>query len=209
MTRTEPVIRLVGGPRKLDGVDLRRIRSPHDRADVDGDRFVRAVRGSTVMSLAARCGSAAPTGRPPRSWPSDWGCAVFAYGRDRLVRTRYFRYQATYRLQPSRDAAAVAGALDARPSLTTDDRRGHRPRADAPPDRTTRSHRRVGHARGRGRRGRGPGSPRSPRLLPDGPLAERAELDGRAVVRRLRDRRGPAVQRGRHGRPRLAARRRR
>jgi hypothetical protein len=77
-------------------------RSPHDRADLDGDRFVRAVRGTSIMPLAAlreRCTDRVTT----EGLADEWGCAVFAYGRDRRLRTRYFRYEATYRLRPTRD----------------------------------------------------------------------------------------------------------
>ena len=58
MARTTDVIRLVGGPPKLDGAlyDLR--LSEHDRVDAADDRFVRATDGSTITALAslqARC----------------------------------------------------------------------------------------------------------------------------------------------------------
>jgi hypothetical protein len=102
MTRTHPVIRLVGGPRPLDGSSFDPATSTHARADLDGDRFHRAVRGTTAASLAElreRCTDRAST----EQLAADWGCAVFTYGRDRRLRTRYYRYQATYRLRPARD----------------------------------------------------------------------------------------------------------
>ena len=53
MARTNDVIRLVGGPPKLDGAlyDLR--LSEHDRADAADDQFVRATDGSTITALAS------------------------------------------------------------------------------------------------------------------------------------------------------------
>ena len=56
MSTTHPVIRLVGGPPKVDGtvIDLR--LSDRDRADAAGDQFVRACKGSTITSLASRDG---------------------------------------------------------------------------------------------------------------------------------------------------------
>ena len=53
MARTTDVIRLVGGPPKLDGAlyDLR--LSEHDRADAADDQFVRATDGSTITALAS------------------------------------------------------------------------------------------------------------------------------------------------------------
>ena len=103
MSRTDPVIRLVGGPRPLDGAtyDLscsdarpgRRRRRPASCGPCAGRRSCRSPPSA----------SGARTGRRPRSWPSEWTCAVFAYGRDRRVRMRYFRYQATHRLAPGRD----------------------------------------------------------------------------------------------------------
>lgn len=52
MTRSTDLIRLVGGPPKLDGMvyDLR--LSARDRSDADDGQFVRAVRGTTITSLA-------------------------------------------------------------------------------------------------------------------------------------------------------------
>lgn len=117
MSRTEPVIRLVGGPHKLDGATYDVSSSAHDRADLDGDRFVRAVRGTSVMPLAAlreRCTDRAVA----EHLAGQWGCAVFAYGRDRRVRTRYFRYQATYRLRPVRDDRG-AWTLEVAESVST------------------------------------------------------------------------------------------
>lgn len=52
MARSTDLIRLVGGPPRLDGVvyDLR--LSARDRADAEDGQFVRAVRGTTITSLA-------------------------------------------------------------------------------------------------------------------------------------------------------------
>jgi len=87
MTSTVNVIRLVGGPPKLDGslCDLR--LSARDRADADGGQFVRAMHGSTITALASlqsRCADRAsatelattwrallyraPSNRPRRGW---------------------------------------------------------------------------------------------------------------------------------------------
>ena len=163
------------------------------------------------MSLAAlreRCSDR----QTAEELADSWSCAVFAYGRDRRVRTRYFRYQATYRLLPARDErgawtleVAVARVRSSRP----------RPRQI------------------RGVRVRVPPGPRRPRsagqnvwavlehaideaagrfasvaaLLPDGPLAERAQSTRGAVGACVAD--GAPPLRGRPGdRTRLAARRR-
>ncbi|MGZ4710890.1 MAG: hypothetical protein ACXWBN_19300 [Acidimicrobiales bacterium] len=178
MSRTDPVIRLVGGPRPLDGSTYDPSTSPHDRADLDGDRFVRAVRGSSVMPLAAlreRCTDRVTA----EELAGAWGCAVFAYGRDRRLRTRYFRYQATYRLRPTRDErgawtlevaetvavadeAVTAGAAGAAPE----------PDLDVPSTWTVLEHA-VDEAAARFATVAG--------LLPDGPLAERADSTRVAV----------------------------
>jgi len=105
VTRPAIVIRLVGGPVRLDGsrVDA---DDPHDRADCDGNRLVRVVRGPSdrapVGSLAAlvgRCSDRATA----ESLAGEWLGVVYAYGRDRRLRTRYYRHQSTHHLVATRD----------------------------------------------------------------------------------------------------------
>ena len=179
MPRTEPVIRLVGGPHKLDGATYDMARSPDDRADLLGDRFVRAVRGSSVMPMAAlreRCTDRVTA----ESLAGEWGCAVFAYGRDRRMRTRYFRYEATYRLRPTRDERGawtleVAEVASGATALTTVPVEPARSAVEAPVDRpvwATLEHA-VDQAAAR--------FATVAALLPDGPLAERAEATRAAV----------------------------
>ncbi len=179
MPRTEPVIRLVGGPRKLDGARYDVSASPHDRADLDGDRFVRAVRGTSVMPLAAlreRCTDRAAA----ESLADEWGCAVFAYGRDRRVRTRYFRYQATYRLRPARDERGswtleVAGttSIETTPIETTPIESAASARDSCRLQVWAALEHAVDEAAGR--------FATVAALLPDGPLAERADATRAAV----------------------------
>lgn len=190
MPRTDPVIRLVGGPHKLDGATVDPSSSRHDRADVDGDRFVRAVRGTSVMSLAAlreQCTDRTAA----EALAAEWCCAVFAYGRDRRLRTRYFRYQATHRLRPARDrhgswtlevaetapGPSADGASHAKPTRasTSTPAAGDDARRSvwgvlehAVDDAATRFAAVAG-------------------LLPDGPLAERAESTRVAVGACVRD----------------------
>ena len=178
MSRTDPVIRLVGGPRPLDGSTYDPGENHHDRADLDGDRFVRALRGTTVASLAAlqeRCTDRVAA----EELAAGWTCAVFAYGRDRRLRTRYFRFQATYRLVPVRDdhgrwslaiGDAHARASHPAPAATESD-----PTAS---DGTVRPgwaglEHAVDEAAAR--------YATVASLLPEGPLAERAESTRRAV----------------------------
>ena len=175
MSRTEPVIRLVGGPHKLDGATYDVSSSAHDRADLEGDRFVRAVRGTSVMPLAAlreRCTDRVTT----EGLADEWGCAVFAYGRDRRMRTRYFRYQATYRLRPTRDdhgawtlevaevSEVVASGTSAAAAPTAD--RVERPVWEVLEHAVDEAAARFATVAA---------------LLPDGPLAERAESTRSAV----------------------------
>jgi hypothetical protein len=118
MTATINVIRLVGGPPKLDGslCDLR--LSARDRADADGDRFVRAVHGSTVTALAGlqpRCTDRVRT----TELASVWRAAVYRPARPRARlgwRPTVYRFEGHYSLEPRRDergrwTLAVCGRL--------------------------------------------------------------------------------------------------
>ncbi len=181
MPRTDPVIRLVGGPRPLDGSTYDLSCNHHDRADVDGDRFVRAIRGTTVMSLAAlreRCSDR----ETAEELAEQWACAVFAYGRDRRLRTRYFRFQATHRLTPVRDDHGRWSLVIGAPATTPAGRRSIEQPADRPSDRPAGQPSRsvwavleaaVDEAATR--------FTTVAALLPDGPLAERAASTRRAV----------------------------
>ncbi len=105
MTATINVIRLVGGPPKLDGsvCDLR--MSPRDRADAEGGRFVRAVHGSTVTALAslrARCTDRARA----TELATTWRAAVYRSARPRARlgwRPAIYRFEGHYSLEPRRD----------------------------------------------------------------------------------------------------------
>jgi hypothetical protein len=103
MTARSDVIRLVGGPPKLDGAvwDLR--LSPDDRADATDDRFVRAVRGTTIAaltSLQSRCTDRRTTTDMASAW-----CAVMYQrsNRPRARRAPIYRFAGRYSLEPRRD----------------------------------------------------------------------------------------------------------
>jgi hypothetical protein len=101
------LIRLVGGPRRLDGTVVDLERSDHDRADAVDGRFVRAARDSTVTSLTSlrvRC-----TGRTAaEELAATWRGLVFAPSgrarRARRGRARVYRYRGAHVLEPQRDA---------------------------------------------------------------------------------------------------------
>jgi len=102
MARTASSIRLVGGPRPLDGSRYDLALSEADGADAIGDRFVRAVRGTTATSLAGLQAQCVDRHRA-EALASDWRVAVFTAGRDRRSRARIYRYQGTFPLAAHRD----------------------------------------------------------------------------------------------------------
>ncbi len=101
MARSTEVIRLVGGPPKLDGSLCDLGSSDHDRADARADRFVRATDGSTITALAsvqAHCRDH----RHASDLASTWRVLLYRpAGRRR--RTRVYRFEGTYSLEPIRD----------------------------------------------------------------------------------------------------------
>jgi hypothetical protein len=105
MPTEHPVIRLVGGPPKVDGAmfDLR--VSERDRADAEGGQFVRACKGSTITSLAAlqhRCVDRLTT----QALASEWRALVYrATGRRVRRRPPVYRFEGYYSLDGRRDAA--------------------------------------------------------------------------------------------------------
>jgi hypothetical protein len=130
MARTINVIRLVGGPPKLDGslCDLR--LSARDRADAEGSQFVRAVHGSTVTALAglqSRCTDR----RSADELATSWRALVYRAnpGRPRTGwRPLVYHFQGHYSLEARRDArgrwglavcAKLAGAEMPLPPPTT------------------------------------------------------------------------------------------
>ncbi|HEY5155316.1 MAG TPA: hypothetical protein VIJ47_11315, partial [Acidimicrobiales bacterium] len=100
MARTTVSIRLVGGPRPLDASHYDLSLDDLDRADAIGDRFVRAVRGTTVTSLSGLQAQCVDRARA-EALAAEWRVAVFRPGRDRRTwaRTRTYRYQGTFALQ--------------------------------------------------------------------------------------------------------------
>ncbi len=101
MARTTDVIRLVGGPPKLDGAlyDLR--LSEHDRADAADDQFVRTTDGSTITALAslqARCHDH----RHASELATKWRVLLYRPTGVRR-RMRFYRFEGHYSLEPRRD----------------------------------------------------------------------------------------------------------
>jgi hypothetical protein len=101
MARTTDVIRLVGGPPKLDGAlyDLR--LSEHDRADAADDQFVRATDGSTITaltSLQAQCRDH----RQASELATKWRVLLYRSSGVRR-RVRVYRFQGHYSIEPRRD----------------------------------------------------------------------------------------------------------
>lgn len=101
---TVDVIRLVGGPPKLDGslCDLR--VSPRDRADADGDQFVRAARGSTITALAAlqgRCVDRRSADRLAAEWRALLYRPAPRHSSSRW-RPAVYRFAGYYSLEPRR-----------------------------------------------------------------------------------------------------------
>jgi len=185
MSPSTPVIRLVGGPPPLDGSRLDLSLSPHDRADADGDRFVRAVRGlsgrcavGSLAELRERCTDR----RAAEALATEWHGAVFASRRDRRIRTRYYRYQSTHRLVATRDGRGgwtlslgerVSGTGPSEPSATSPACRTSDPDAGCGPDVWATLEAAVDDAATR--------FAAVAALLPDGPLAERASWARSAV----------------------------
>jgi hypothetical protein len=102
MTRSTDLVRLVGGPPKLDGVvyDLR--LSARDRSDAEGDQFVRAVRGTTITSLAGlqeHC----QDHRRATELAAGWRAALYRPTGWRR-RVRAYRFVGYYSLEARRDA---------------------------------------------------------------------------------------------------------
>jgi hypothetical protein len=102
MARAAELIKLVGGPQKLDGVvyDLR--LSARDRADAQGQQFVRAVRGTTITSLAGlqeRCHDQ----REATEIASAWRVVLYRPTALRR-RVRTYRFVGHYSLEARRDA---------------------------------------------------------------------------------------------------------
>lgn len=167
-SRSNTVIRLVGGPRGVDGCLLDLAMSPLDRADLDGDRFVRALCGSTVTPLAAlqrRCADR----RTAEQLAAAWRAVVFrAAGRPRRLRARPFRFQGTYSLEAARDengrwGLVVAARLHGAPPPSPTPATSTWAELEAAVDEAAARFSAVAS------------------LLPDGPLAERARSVRRAV----------------------------
>ena len=79
MARTTVSIRLVGGPRPLDASHYDLSLDDRDRADATGDRFVRAVRGTTVTSLSGLQAQCVDRARA-EALAAEWRVAVFHPG---------------------------------------------------------------------------------------------------------------------------------
>ena len=102
MARGE-LIRLVGGPRPLDGTVIDVSVSSHDAADATDDRFVRAVRGTTVTSVAALHREAVDR-LAAEQLAAQWRVAVYrAPARARRVRASLYRFEGLHALDPRRD----------------------------------------------------------------------------------------------------------
>jgi hypothetical protein len=100
--RITDVIRLVGGPPKLDGTicDLR--LSQYDRVDAADGQFVRVVRGSTITSLASLAAQCHDR-RRAAELAAAWRALVYRpTGRVRR-RVRVYRFEGHYSLEPRRD----------------------------------------------------------------------------------------------------------
>lgn len=167
-TSPNTVIRLVGGPRGMDGCLLDLAMSPQDRADLDGEHFVRALCGSTVTPLAAlqrRCTDR----RTAEQLAATWRAVVFrAAGRPRRHRPRPFRYQGTYSLEAGRDengrwGLAVAARLNGGPPPAPPTSASTWAELESLVDEAAARFAAVAN------------------LLPDGPLAERARSIRKAV----------------------------
>lgn len=167
MARSTDLIRLVGGPAKLDGVVVDLRLSERDRADARGDQFVRAVRGATITSLAG-LQERSRDQRTATETASSWRAAVYrANGRLRRVRT--YRFVGHYSLEARRDAL---GRWTVEPCARVDGG-DHAP----PPPRTTvwaTLDATVDSASARFAAVAG--------LLPDGPLAQRVHSTEQAVA---------------------------
>jgi len=105
MASSVNVIRLVGGPPKLDGslCDLR--VSARDRADARDDQFVRAVNGSSVTSLSALQGRCTDRTRADEL-AAAWRALVYRPAGSRSLgkwRPAVYRFEGHYSLEPSRD----------------------------------------------------------------------------------------------------------
>jgi hypothetical protein len=105
MAASVNVIRLVGGPPKLDGTlcDLR--VSARDRADARGDQFVRAVHGTSVTSLSALQGRCTDRAHADEL-AAAWRALVYRSATRPLARWRpaVYRFEGHYSLEPSRNA---------------------------------------------------------------------------------------------------------
>jgi hypothetical protein len=155
------MIRLVGGPRMLDGSTHDLSSSAHDRADADDTRFVRAVRDSTAVSLSglrARCADRAGAEELARTWRA----AAFTPGRARRFRPRLYRFEGTYRLEPGRDR-------DGRWTVTLADRLAGPPPRPAASTATSWTALEAAVDRAATR------FTRVAALLPDGPFSDRAD----------------------------------
>jgi len=166
MARTTLSIRLVGGPRPLDASRYDLSLDDLDRADAGGDRFLRAVRGTTVTSLSGLQAQCLDRARA-EALAAEWRVAVFTAGRDRRARARIYRYQGTFPLTAHRDDLG-------RWTLALPDGPNADPGAGDPASVWALLEREVDEAARRFTAVAG--------LLPDGPLAERAETSQRAVA---------------------------
>jgi hypothetical protein len=101
MARATDMIRLVGGPPKLDGsvCDLR--LSDHDRADAADDQFVRVTDGSTITSLAS-VQAGCHDHRHATEVAGRWRALLYRPSGVRR-RTRVYRFAGHYSLEPRRD----------------------------------------------------------------------------------------------------------
>jgi hypothetical protein len=104
MTATASVIRLVGGPPKLDGslCDLR--ISARDRADASAGQFVRAIKGSSVTALSALQGRCRDRSQA-EELASTWRALVYRPAGRSVTRWRpaVYRFEGHYSLEPRRD----------------------------------------------------------------------------------------------------------
>jgi hypothetical protein len=165
---THQLIRLVGGPPKVDGTvyDLR--VSDRDRADAHGNEFVRACKGSTVTSLASlqgRCLDRATA----QTLASEWRALVYRSAARRTIRRApVYRFEGYYSLDARRDVTG-RWRLEVCAKLTGD---------TLPPPPTATS---VWSALGAAVADAAARFATVAALVPDGPLAERAGATRRAV----------------------------
>ena len=164
MARTTDMIRLVGGPPKLDGsvYDLR--LSDHDRADAADDQFVRVTDGSTITSLASL---QAGVPRPSPRFRTGHSVAGLALPAER----RSVDGRASINSRVTTPSSLVATIAAAGPSVSVP---AHGPRAFPRPPLATRCGRRSNNPSTKPP----PGSPRSRRLYrrdpsPIGPVTRK------------------------------------